>query len=47
MMEYLRELRMAKRLLEKEDPGMTISDVSYARKMLRKSGLNKLEHTAC
>jgi hypothetical protein len=39
MVEYLRELRLAKRLLEREDPGTTISDVSFARKMLTKSGL--------
>jgi hypothetical protein len=43
MVEYLRELRLAKRLLEREDPGTTISDVSFARKMLTKSGLTPVE----
>ena len=43
MEEYLRELRTAKRKLELEDRGSKISDVSYARKLLRKSGLTKLE----
>ena len=38
MAEYLRELRLSKRLLEREDPGTTISDVSFARKMLTKAG---------
>ena len=43
MEEFLRELKLARRMLEKEDPGMRISDTSYAHHMLRKSGLNKLE----
>ena len=37
MPDYLRELRMAKRRLEKADVGSLISEVSYARKMLRAS----------
>ena len=40
MKDYLLELRRAKRMLEKEDKGTTISDISYARHMLRRSGLN-------
>ena len=43
MEDYLREARVAKRLLEREDPGTTISDVSFARKLLRRSGLTALE----
>ncbi len=41
MEDYLREARIAKLLLEREDPG--ISAVSFARKLLRRSGLVALE----
>ena len=43
MNEFLRGLRLAKRILERDDPGTTISNVSYARKMLSKSGLTVIE----
>eukprot|EP00972_Heterocapsa_arctica_P069835 10316282-Heterocapsa_arctica.AAC.1 len=39
MDEYLLELKQLKNLLKKEDPGSDISDVSMARRMLRRSGL--------
>ncbi len=41
--EYLREVRIAKRLVEREDPGTTISGMLFARKLLRRSGLTALE----
>ena len=37
MKDYLLQLRRAKRMLEKEDKGTKISDISYARRMLRRS----------
>ncbi len=43
MEEYLREAHIAKRLLEREDPGTTISGVSFAGNVLRRSGLMALE----
>jgi len=43
MEEFMREARLSKQVLEKEDPGTTISDVAYARRLLRKSGLTRLE----
>jgi len=43
MEEFIREARLTKRLLEREDPGTTISDVSFARRLLRRSGLTRLE----
>ena len=43
MNEFLRALRLSKRILERDDPGTTISDVSFARKMLSKSGLSVIE----
>ena len=43
---FIREAKLARRVLAKEDPGTTISDVSFARTLLRKSGLNRLEQRA-
>jgi hypothetical protein len=43
MEDYLGEARIAKRLLEREGPGTTISWVSFARKLLRRSSLAALE----
>ncbi len=43
MEDYLREARVAKRLLERGGIGTTISGVSIARKLLRRSGLAALE----
>eukprot|EP00972_Heterocapsa_arctica_P058055 8564428-Heterocapsa_arctica.AAC.1 len=39
MDEYLLELKQVKNLLKKEVPGSDVSDVSMARRMLRRSGL--------
>eukprot|EP00971_Amphidinium_carterae_P114300 2264790-Amphidinium_carterae.1 len=41
--DYLQQLRVCKRRLETEDKGSTLSDVSYARHMLRKAGLTREE----
>ena len=43
MDQYIRDLKQAKRGLEKEDPGTKISEISFARKLLRKAGLTKQE----
>ena len=43
MEQYIRDLKLSKRILEKEDHGSTISDVSFARRLLRKSGLTRIE----
>ena len=43
MEEFLRELKLARRMLEKEDPEMRMSETSYANHMLRNGGLNKSE----
>ena len=43
MDEYIRELKIARRLMETEDEGSKISDISFARKLLRKCGLTRLE----
>jgi len=43
MKDYLLNLRCAKRMLEKEDKGTTISDISCARHMLRRSRLSTIE----
>ena len=43
MRDYLLSLRLARVRVERQDPGSEISDLSYARRMLRKSGLTKLE----
>eukprot|EP00972_Heterocapsa_arctica_P064955 9589536-Heterocapsa_arctica.AAC.1 len=42
MEEYLLELKQIKSLLKKEAPGSDISEVSMARRMLRRSGLISL-----
>ncbi len=41
--DYLREARIAKRLSEREELGTTISEVSFARKLFRRSGFAVLE----
>ena len=46
MEEYLRESRLSLRILETEDPGTTISDLAYARRLLRNSGLTHIEQRA-
>ena len=43
MHDYIKDLKKAKRHLEMEDPGSTISDVSFARRLLRRSGLTRME----
>eukprot|EP00972_Heterocapsa_arctica_P001215 176286-Heterocapsa_arctica.AAC.1 len=43
MEEYLLELKQVKNLLKKEDPASDISEVSMARRMLRRSGLTIVE----
>ncbi len=43
MEEYFRKTRVAKSLLERADPGTTISGVSVARKLLRRSGRTVFE----
>ena len=37
------ELKRVKNLLKKEDPGSDISEISMARRMLRRSGLTSVE----
>ena len=37
MGDYLMESRLSRRILEKEDKGTTISEVAYARRLLRKA----------
>eukprot|EP00971_Amphidinium_carterae_P134530 2666108-Amphidinium_carterae.1 len=41
--DYLQQLRVCKRRLETEDEGTALSDVSYARHILRKAGLTREE----
>ena len=41
--DYLMQLRLARVRMEKEDPGSRVSDLSYARRMLRRSGLSRAE----
>ena len=36
MDDFMREAKLSKQILEKEDPGTTISDVAFARRLLRK-----------
>ena len=43
MLEYISRLRSAKRQLEASDPGTKFSDTNFAQKLLRSSGLTKLE----
>ena len=43
MEEYLMELKQAKALLQREDPGSDISEISMARRMLRRAGLTITE----
>eukprot|EP00971_Amphidinium_carterae_P340188 6478394-Amphidinium_carterae.2 len=43
MSDYLQQLRVSKRRLETEDKGTTLSDVAYARNMLRRAGLTREE----
>ena len=43
MRDYLMSLRASRVRMEKEDPGSTVSDLSYARRMLRRSGLTRIE----
>ena len=43
MRDYLMALRNSRIKMEREDPGSMVSDLSYARKMLRKSGLTRME----
>ena len=43
MEDFLMQLRRTKRIMEKEDAGTQISDVSFARRMLKRSGLNRIE----
>ena len=43
MRYYLMALRLARVHMQKEDPGSSVSDLSYARRMLRKSGLTRTE----
>jgi hypothetical protein len=43
MEEYLLELKQVKNMLKKEDPGSDISDISMARRTLRRSGLTMVE----
>ena len=43
MADYMGELKRAHRTFVKEDPGTTISDVSFARCLLRRSGLTRME----
>eukprot|EP00971_Amphidinium_carterae_P133818 2650902-Amphidinium_carterae.1 len=40
MGEYVMMLKTARREMEREDPGTVLSDVSFARHMLRRSGLS-------
>ena len=42
MHNFIKDLKKARRHLEK-DPGSTISDVSFARRLLRRSGLTGME----
>ena len=41
MESFLLRLKLAKRRLHEEDPGTSISDMSFAQRMLRRSGLDK------
>ena len=43
MRDYLMALRASRVRMEKEDPGSRVSDLSYARRMLRRSGLTRME----
>ena len=43
MRDYLMALRSSRVRMEKEDPGSKVSDLSYARRMLRRSGLTRME----
>ena len=43
MRDYLMRLRLCRVRMEKEDPGSTVSDLSFARRMLRRAGLTKIE----
>ena len=43
MLTYISRLRSAKRQLEAQDPGTSFSTTNYAQKLLRSSGLSKLE----
>eukprot|EP00971_Amphidinium_carterae_P036338 714526-Amphidinium_carterae.1 len=43
MGDYIMMLKTARREIEREDPGTVISDVSFARHLLRKSGLQTHE----
>ena len=43
MRDYLMTLRLARVRMQREDPGSSTSDLSYARRMLRRSGLTRIE----
>ena len=43
MRDFIKDLKKARRHSEKEDPGSTISGVSFARRLLRRSGLTRME----
>jgi hypothetical protein len=43
MNDYIKDLKRAKRDVELEDPGTTFSAVSFAQKLLRRSGLRREE----
>ena len=43
MLDYIARLRSAKRQLEAEDPGTMFSATNFAQRMLRSSGLTKIE----
>ena len=43
MRDYLMQLRLVRVRMEKEDPGSHVSDLSFARRMLRRAGLTKIE----
>ena len=43
MRDYLMHLRLTRVRMEKEDPGSRVSDLSFARRMLRRAGLTKIE----
>ena len=47
MHDFLMQLRKTKRIMEKEDAGTQISDVSFARRILKRSGLNRFGATWC
>ena len=43
MAAYVRSMRLARRVVERDDPGSTISDVSFARRLMRRSGSSRVE----